>query len=320
MPAFFVPARSSRHRTACFALYRALLRQVPNIHLPDDIATGWGNVNPIKYLIRAGFRRNRADTSPRLVTAALTSGYRLLGLLSSVRDTSSAGHRSVIAFLGERLVRYRRHLADHPRRTPAPLRPRAPPLLSRLPVDEGARPVYVPLTRPLPLSEIRGGVRKVPKLAHTNGVPFLRLGKPQSPALGRALGRRKEEQQGWITLAQQLHESGRPDAAEEDRWEDIVQRQMRQDDETSVADSDAGGLVADERADASTKYTHAVQLSIDRLYEKLNEQREDMVARAAAMMRIVDAEQALAEKEAKERLERQRTRQPDPHSSAPLDG
>ncbi len=45
--------------------------------LPDDIRAGAGAVNPIKHLIRKTFRRNRADTSVRLVTVALNNGYKV---------------------------------------------------------------------------------------------------------------------------------------------------------------------------------------------------------------------------------------------------
>ena len=114
MPAYFVPARNSRHRTACeslpfldveveigrltflgIALYRALLQQVPKISLPDDVVSGAGAVNPIKHLIRKGFRRNRIDTSPRLVVPALQNGYKVRSKQTSpLADASLTGRSS----------------------------------------------------------------------------------------------------------------------------------------------------------------------------------------------------------------------------------
>ena len=80
MPSLFVAARDSRHRTACFALYKALIQQGVRVPLPDDVlrAPGLeGPVHPSKHLIRKSFRRNRNDTSPRLVISALRNGYRV---------------------------------------------------------------------------------------------------------------------------------------------------------------------------------------------------------------------------------------------------
>lgn len=80
MPSLFVARRSSRHRTACFALYKALIQQALRVPLPDDVlkAPGLeGPVHPIKHLIRKSFRRNKNDTSPRLVISALRNGYKV---------------------------------------------------------------------------------------------------------------------------------------------------------------------------------------------------------------------------------------------------
>lgn len=93
----FVPKRSSQHRIACIALYRALFRQaqtisIPNgLHLPLTAAEAAeaerssqsplhvppDKRNPILPLIARQFRRNKNDTSPRLIHAALVSGYKV---------------------------------------------------------------------------------------------------------------------------------------------------------------------------------------------------------------------------------------------------
>ncbi|EJT73790.1 hypothetical protein GGTG_07646 [Gaeumannomyces tritici R3-111a-1] len=99
MPLLYVPARDPRHRIACFALYKALLRQVPQVVLPSAQTRGDGTVNPIKHLIRKGFRRNKSYISPRLVTSSLSNGYKFLDLLSAAREPDSPAHKTVLDFL-----------------------------------------------------------------------------------------------------------------------------------------------------------------------------------------------------------------------------
>ncbi|KAL8393732.1 hypothetical protein RB595_003466 [Gaeumannomyces hyphopodioides] len=99
MPLLYVPARDLRHRAACFALYKALLRQVPQVVLPSAQTRGDGTVNPIKHLIRKSFRRNKSYISPRLVTSSLSNGYKFLDLLSAAREPGSPAHKTVLDFL-----------------------------------------------------------------------------------------------------------------------------------------------------------------------------------------------------------------------------
>lgn len=72
----FNPSRSSRHRVACLALYRALVRKALLVPLPDDVPRP-GPTNPIQHLVARQFRRNRHDVSKRLVFSALAAGYKV---------------------------------------------------------------------------------------------------------------------------------------------------------------------------------------------------------------------------------------------------
>lgn len=69
------PGRITRHRFACLALYRALLRSARDIKVsvktPEDIK------NPIRWLIRGQFRRNRKEGNPRFVYSSLAAGYKV---------------------------------------------------------------------------------------------------------------------------------------------------------------------------------------------------------------------------------------------------
>src|SRR4051812_1600836 len=128
MPSIFVAARDSRHRTACFALYKALIKQAVRVPLPDHVlrAPGLdGPVHPIKHLIRKTFRRNRNDTSPRLVISALRNGYKVclhhlppivtrpkayarlqfLDMLTAAQSRPSPEYSDIYTFLHDRQTR-----------------------------------------------------------------------------------------------------------------------------------------------------------------------------------------------------------------------
>ncbi|KAI2615786.1 hypothetical protein GGS26DRAFT_455959 [Hypomontagnella submonticulosa] len=256
MPKFLIPARNSRHRTACFALYRALLNQAPQVQLPNDLATAWGPSNPIKHLIRRAFRRNRADTSPRLVYPALKAGYQILALLRSAASSPSssaaskseseatpaspspnADYTSIIDFLRSRLAERNASLAakaarpPHSRTPPKPSsapRPDAAPLLVNIapaptPDNPHPKPVYVTPSRPRPASELGGsGRRHVPKIDMASDFPFLRIKKPQPAQLNRVLTQKIRKRVARVNYMQELRDYELPDAKLEDQWEGAV--------------------------------------------------------------------------------------------------
>ncbi|KAI0382301.1 hypothetical protein F5Y04DRAFT_52409 [Hypomontagnella monticulosa] len=256
MPKFFIPARNSRHRTACFALYRALLKQAPQVQLPNDLVTAWGPANPIKHLIRRAFRRNRADTSPRLVYPALKAGYQILAVLRSAassplslststsKDTASspapnADYASIINFLRSRLAERNATLAakaihpphsrNPPKQSSAP-RPDATPLLVNIgptlkPTKPDPKPVYISPSRPRPASELGGTRRrKIPKLDMASDFPFLRIKKPQPANLSRVLTQKIRKRVARTESVQTLWEEAYPDARLEDEWDDSMAR------------------------------------------------------------------------------------------------
>ncbi|ROW08311.1 hypothetical protein VMCG_03203 [Cytospora schulzeri] len=282
-----------------FALYRALLRQVPRISLPDDLTSRPGWINPIQFLIRSSFRRNKNDTSPRLVTSALKSGYRFLTLLTEAHEPSNTQHASVVSFLRDRQSRF--PPADQPKRVEPEtksIRYAELPLLTKV-SGPGERPVYGSTFRPRPLAELSGGTRRIPVLEEANGgIPFLRIGKPQSHYLGSYIQRKGARRQHQVSLLQQLSEEAKSDAQEEDMWEDELARLA---DEEGVELEGYGGGVPERRGAGS--YEHSVKVSMEYVAQRLNNEVEDMKARAVAMLDIVDEEKRLA---AEEEMERKR--------------
>ncbi|CAK7231517.1 hypothetical protein SBRCBS47491_007956 [Sporothrix bragantina] len=334
MPNFFIPARSSRHRTACLALYKALVQRAQHVPLPEHVTYRVPDkqyIHPIQRFIRHSFQQNRGDTSPRLIMAALNVGYKFMELLDAAKTADSPAHKSIVETLERR---------PPPKRPPPPLRTREeraakrakkkamkeqgitttrddkrrhPPVVTRrtIPGTEQLSPDgtvltylydYVPTEPPRPLSELPGGVengrRRVPRLVtESTGIPFLRLGKPQSPILSRALRFKIAKRRERILLASNLMKDDAPFADEEDMWEANLARGL----------IEAGGPDAKEFAESLAReptYRSSVAAGAAHLNRLLNLETADMLLRSRAYLQIVDRERELAEKEEKERQTR----------------
>ncbi|KAK4150632.1 hypothetical protein C8A00DRAFT_17871 [Chaetomidium leptoderma] len=307
MPLFFVPARSSRHRRACFALYRALLRQGPRVPLPDDLSTAspLGPANPIQTLVRNGFRRNERDTSPRLVVSALKNGYRYLTLLSRAADPSTPEHSSVLSFLRENQTRVlalkaKSAASTAKRISTAPIEGRTP-LITKI-SPEGHPPVYVPTGPPRPLSSFPRGVRKPPTLGATLGVPFLRIKKPQPRFLERVLRQKSQRRTKRLIKILEMEGEGMEEAAVEDAWEKLVEDMLRR---QKNEDGGRGGQVRQVREKKERTYKDTIWETVVSMSDLTNQERLDLIARGKAMWQIVLDEQEMALQEEKERLVRE---------------
>lgn len=281
---------------------------MPRISIPSELTSRPGWIHPIRYLLRSSFERNKNDTSPRLVTSALKSGYRFLALLTRAQDVSSPQHAQVVTFLRDRQ-------ASFPPPPPAPAepaepkpeRPRPPPLLTRVSAP-GEPPVYKSTVRPLPLAQLSGGVRKVPVFDDTGNIGFLRIGKPQSHWHANFLRRKGDRRQARITAMQELLEEGRRAAAEEDEWDAMMARIGARDDDggDGLPNQGRGGANPRGRPRLGPFERTVMEFGVEHLSTQLDEDMRDVQARATAMLDIIDAERELAEREKREKKERRR--------------
>lgn len=296
-----------------FALYRALLRQIAHVTLPNDLLSRPGWDHPLRYLMRSGFARNKTDTSPRLITSAFKSGYRFLTLLSRAHDSSSAQHAEIVAFLRERQASFP---PDAPPKTFKP--PAKPPVVERerpLPIltkisAPGEKPVYTSTFRPRPLHELSGGVRKVPVIDGTSNYAFLRIGKPQSHWHANFLRRKADKRYARIHAALELWDDVRPAAAEEDRWESTL-AQLAAKEGVDIGEGNGGDGRVDifdpksGRMHRVGQYEYVVrEFGTYHIRKQLDEEADDMIARAKAFNVIVQEERELAVKEKEEKRER----------------
>lgn len=118
------------------------------------------------------------------------------------------------------------------------------PVFSKVSPPNAQFPVYKPAVRPLPLAELSGGRRRVPNIELANGIPFLRVGKPQSHWLANYLRRRSMTRQKRITVKVELEDVARSEARWEDAWEQYIARQAYDEGVELVEGEDDGAAAA----------------------------------------------------------------------------
>ncbi len=228
---------------------------------------------------------------------------QFLSVLKAAQHAPSPDHDSLVAFLREDAAA----AAANPRAKRAPgglgvsdesaspwsPRPGTIPLLTKVEPRPGTTtaPRYEATLRPLPLAQLKGGVRKLPLLESGNGIPFLRLGKPQSPVLSRVVRQKGMRLQKQVAKRKELVEEDLVAAREEDQWDGLVR-----------------SLGAREGHAQEARFADPVVASIADARAWLTKDRDDRVARAKAMWDIVVKERALAKKETEERKTRRKER------------
>ncbi|OAG12840.1 uncharacterized protein CC84DRAFT_1135894 [Paraphaeosphaeria sporulosa] len=211
MPGFLQPKLYIQHRVAAIALYRALLSRCSSANaLQNEERTLLHNA------IRNKFRQNRKLQSSRQLGLVFKAGYEVLSHLDASQTLNSKSVdalKTLIPSLPRRIVRS----SSRRRHTKPQLDPSAK--------DHGAvLPPEKALLNVRPYAKTNGP-RHVPILASANGIPFLRIKKPQPPVLSRvirqALQRRIDNFHDrilflnyWIPLSNH-----------EDEWDAILKRE-----------------------------------------------------------------------------------------------
>ncbi|KAF7894492.1 uncharacterized protein EAF01_009943 [Botrytis porri] len=212
MPAQFIPRKSGRHRIACIALYRTLLEQCLRVPIPTELQPK-GFTHPLKHLIRKQFRRNVREHSPKIVVAALKTGYEAEELIRAAGDGDVDSRHKIYE-----LLHYRKSVA-----TQSALVPQPPKLKIRYPEAIPGVPKLLE-TRPLPFEKL-SGPRHVPKFAKAMVSNFLRIQKPQSPYLSRVLRDKIDTRQKRVNSRERI-EYLEELAFAENTWEDLIEDQL----------------------------------------------------------------------------------------------
>jgi hypothetical protein len=115
----------------------------------------------------------------------------------------------------------------------------------------------------------------VPILASANGVPFLRLAKPQPPALSRILRQRLQRKQELFDIKIILSNWWLPMCKDEDAWDALINTQLKKREDT-------------------VKWTDAIRLSERENYDAYEKDQQKDRDITKKMQRIVDEETKLA--------------------------
>ena len=227
MPHYLVPRKSGIHRAACFALYRALLRASRSRVSHESISQNdphrktclqHGLKSPNSLRVTAAFHRNSQLQAPHAIIAQLQRGYDLL-----------AAFRAGTVPIDDVTIGPKTYKRRNPRCY----------ISKKNPISNGVNQASSPsiFSRPLPQSKLSGsGIRKVPLLVNGNGIPFLRIHKPQPVALGLRIAKMiLWRQKRWDNI-KFLEEYSVPAARMEDKWERILIKEFGSIDELVGAD------------------------------------------------------------------------------------
>ncbi|KAF2866706.1 hypothetical protein BDV95DRAFT_552143 [Massariosphaeria phaeospora] len=265
MPRFLLPKRSTPHRVAAIALYRALLSRCVSAPLPDEDRSALHNA------IRNKFRKNRRIQSPYQLGLSFRAGYEAVVQFDAAANgstTSTTLLRSLISTLPRGLTR------SPPSRRPPRVRSALSKQLACLPPEKA-------LLNVRPYANV-SGPRHVPILASANSIPFLRIKKPQPSSLSRIIQVKLKGRIRRFHNRTVLANYWLPFATHEDRWDELIE-------ELGVVGQDQG------RSDIGWAYEvrRAVR-AYDMTYERETAGDRKVATR---MQEIVDQETVLALRE-----------------------
>ncbi|ERF75483.1 hypothetical protein EPUS_07015 [Endocarpon pusillum Z07020] len=290
-----VPHQSSTHRLACLSLYKALLKH--------SLTVSTTHSGGLRSLIRCRFKTDRLLQSPSQIANGLNAGNEVLKLLCA----SARGESSSIARLSELIEStlelsgiteaYRNSL----RLIKKPPSSRRAPKANNLPLSanktlQSRRPDSSPIfERPLPLSQIRGGKRRVPKFVAAQGVPFLLYSKPQPQSLGRLLRQKIAWQHKKWDQRTKLTEETIPLGVCEDAWDALVASQEEVEghsNRTSVPEDRETGISGD-----STSWNSAPQFAAVSVGDKIRSFERRNLETGRRLFEILKQERVLVANE-----------------------
>jgi hypothetical protein len=211
---------------------------------------------------------------------------QMLSLLSKAQAPLTSENSAVVTLVREMLPRLT-WFVDHWKGKAQSSKPQyqSEPLLVKIPaLDPLSPPIYVSTTRPVPQNQLKGK-RRVPSfVVDAAGFPFLRIGKPESHILGVGIRRAKAMRTAQTTMLQDLQQDELPFARQEDEWE------------SQVADlRKASGDVFQGGEEAEPTYVDSITETIAYVRRQQHISTQDSMARASALLRIVEMETVFAE-------------------------
>jgi len=290
------PRSSAAHKLACLSLFRAFLRQ--SIRFADKNTS-----NTLLNLIRYRFHHDQWINSPSVICDALKRGRKAYSLLREAVEGSPTALAQLTSTL-DRVAKHASEIADLRTHQNSLRGPTAPSKMLKIAHFEGQRSKYwaekipnpIPvLDRPVPREQLPSPEkpRRVPVLANSQGIPFLRY-KPgaQSPQLSRILrDLYMYDFKRWETNARLHNEIEH--ARLEDNWDRIVQSQ--------TGYLDAPDVLYDDGIWETKSWVEDTQTALKELQQSLNMTGSRRTDTTRRMWDIAQQEKQLAEQENAER-------------------
>ncbi|KAL8895875.1 MAG: hypothetical protein Q9207_007970 [Kuettlingeria erythrocarpa] len=277
MPTPSTPIKSGVHKAACFALYRALLRQSQQVLAPEPAKL-------FRKSTKDAFHAGSKTRRQREITAALYAGYNALSdlALNPLAISKQLLELPKSQGIGRQLRSRGNNTARVENSTPGKSRTgiTGRDLARRWPYPD-ARPVLKGLPPPPPSKP-----RQVPTLINANHIPFLRIKKPQSPFISYIIRKKNDEREKRIDRIQAL-ENQLAIAEEEDQWDQVLW-QHRQ--------IPAGGN--------EVRWTSAIQDALTKVKRVHHVNAVKRMCVAERMLNILQEQKRLAEQERLDRRDR----------------
>ncbi|KAF1972857.1 hypothetical protein BU23DRAFT_466445 [Bimuria novae-zelandiae CBS 107.79] len=272
MPVYLPPKTHTKHRVAAIALYRALLSRCTSASfLQDEERTSLHNA------IRNKFRQNRKIQSPRQLGLVFRAGYEVLDHL----DASASSDPKSISFLKTLIPTLPRGIT----RAPPQRRPQPPPQDTSTKHPLAVLPPEKAVLNVRPYAKT-SGPRHVPILASANGVPFLRLKKPQPESLSRVIRQKLDRRIKSFADKIMYANYWVPLARYEDEWDRILAERF------GIVEARNGYVWAQE-----DKWLHEIkvaEMAAQEDFERLNATDRWITKR---MVELIDKETELAMQE-----------------------
>ncbi|KAK4959424.1 hypothetical protein LTR10_004228 [Elasticomyces elasticus] len=275
MPSYRLPRNSTAHRIAAIALYRALLsscRALAAVEVPS--------CDELQNIIRNRFKQARHEQSTRRLRLAFEAGYEAIDHL----DAAVAGDVPSHDYILELLAKAPTKVKQAP---PMAITPETVMELKRSLHPQHSTPKPSLFDRPLPLSQLSGN-RHIPVLYNAQGMPVLRLSKPQPESLSGYINHRLQIKQKRHDTRHRLTEELEM-ARAEDKWDEIVQQYDR----------------GQRRARGENVWAYEVYEARNEVMRKLSDEKWKNQVMAEKMQAVVDreTEQVKLEKEQSVKLE-----------------
>ncbi|KAK3616848.1 hypothetical protein LTR56_024857 [Elasticomyces elasticus] len=259
MPSYRLPRKSTAHRIAAIALYRALLSSCRAL-----AAVEGPSCNELQNIIRNRFKQARHEQSTRRLRLAFEAGYEAIDHLDAAVAGDVPSHDYILDLLAKAPTKVKQA-------PPVAITQETVKDLKRSLQPQYSTPRSSLFDRPLPLSQLSGS-RHIPVLYNAQGMPVLRLSKPQPESLSG--------------LTEELEM-----ARAEDKWDEIVQqydrgqRRARGENvwayEVYEARNEVMGKLSDEKW-KNQVMAEKMQAVVDRETEQVKLEREQSMRKAEA--------------------------------------